>query len=156
MKVNARTASILVFAVIAASAHAAPPMDAGAQKGLLAADRAWAAAYSAKDLSKSAAAVDSQASLLWPNAPAIVGKTAIAKAIKDDFSQGNLSWRANSARVARSGDLGYTLGDYTLKSASGGAVVDNGKYLTVWMKEADGSWKVLLDMFNTDRPATGQ
>ena len=151
MKIDARTASILVFAAMAPSAHAT-----GAREGLLAADKAWAAAYSAKDLSKSAAAVDSQAALLWPNAPAIVGKAAIAKAIADDFSQGNLSWRATSARVARSGDLGYTLGDYTLKSASGGGVVDNGKYLTVWKKEADGSWKVLLDMFNTDRPATGQ
>lgn len=156
MKVSARTASILVFAAMAARVHAASPTDAGAQAGLLAADKAWATAYSAKDLSKSAAAVDSQAALLWPNAPAVVGKTAIAKAIQDDFSQGNLSWRANSARVARSGDLGYTIGDYTLKSVSGGAVVDNGKYLTVWKKEADGAWKVLLDMFNTDRPATGQ
>jgi len=31
-------------------------------------------------------------------------------------------------------------------------VVDNGKYLTVWKKQADGSWKVLFDMFNTDMP----
>ncbi len=147
MKVSARTASILMFAAMAASAQA------GTREGLLAADKAWAAAYSAKDLSKSVAAVDSEGALLWPNAPAIVGKTAIAKAIQDDFSQGDLSWRARSASVARSGDLGITTGDYTLKSVSGGAVIDNGKYLTVWKKAADGRWKVLRDMFNTDRPA---
>ena len=156
MKVSARTACILVFAAMAASAHAASPAPTDTRESLLAADKAWAAAYSAKDLSKSTAAVDSQCSLLWPNAPAIVGKTAVTKAIQDDFSQGNLSWRASSAVVARSGELGYTSGDYLLKSASGGAVVDNGKYLTVWKKEADGRWKVLLDMFNTDRPATRQ
>ena len=102
MKAFVRTVSILVFSAMATSAHAASPTDAGAQEGLLAADKAWAAAYSAKDLSKSTAAVDGQGSLLFPNAPPVVGRTAIAKAIKDDFSQGDLSWRPNSAGVARS------------------------------------------------------
>ena len=80
-----------------------------------------------------------------------MGKEAIAKAIQEDFSQGDLSWRPTSVGVARSGDLGYTSGVY--ESASGGAVTDDGKYLTIWKKEADGSWRVLFDMFNTSRPA---
>ena len=150
MKVGARTASILIFAAVWAPVQA----NAGAQENLLAADKAWAAAYSAKDLGKSAAAVDTQGSLLWPNAPIVVGKEAIAKAIQEDFSQGDLSWRAMSVGVARSGDLGYTSGHY--ESASGGVVIDDGKYLTVWKKEADGSWKVPFDTFNTSRPAAAK
>jgi hypothetical protein len=31
-------------------------------------------------------------------------------------------------------------------------LLDKGKYLTVWKKQADGSWKVLFDMFNSDLP----
>lgn len=57
--------------------------------------------------------------------------------------------------VARSGDLGYTSGLYELKlKGTAGAAVDNGKYLTIWKKEADGSWEVLFDTFNSDRPLT--
>jgi ketosteroid isomerase-like protein len=113
--------------------------------------------YSAKDLSKSVAACDDQVSMLSPNAPIAIGKTAVAKAIQDDFSTGDLSWRPNAAGVARSGDLGYTTGLYELrlKGAAGGAVVDNGKYLTIWKKEPDGFWRVLFDTFNSDRPLTG-
>jgi ketosteroid isomerase-like protein len=137
-------------------AHAAPPgqTNGGAEAGLIAADKAWSMVYSAKNLSKSVAACDDQVSFLFPNAPIVVGKAAIAKAIQDDFSKGDLTWRPKAAGVARSGDLGYTSGLYEakLKTTAGGTVVDNGKYLTVWKKERDGAWKVLFDTFNTDRP----
>ena len=65
-----------------------------------------------------------------------------------------LAWHPNKVGVARSGDLGYTSGTYDLsfKDASGKTISDKGKYLTVWKKEADGSWKVLFDMFNSDLP----
>lgn len=149
MKSGARTASLLVFAAVWAPVQA----SAGAQDDLLAADKAWETAYSAKDLGKSVAAVDTRASLLWPNAPVVAGKEAITRAIQEDFSQGDLSWRATSAGVARSGELGYTSGSY--ESASGGAVTDDGKYLTIWKKEPDG-WKVLFDTFNTSRPAAAK
>jgi ketosteroid isomerase-like protein len=31
-------------------------------------------------------------------------------------------------------------------------MTDRGKYLAVWKKQADGSWKCVADMFNTDLP----
>jgi ketosteroid isomerase-like protein len=58
---------------------------------------------------------------------------------------------------AHSGDLGYTIGAYemTFNDPTGKTVSDKGKYVTVWKKQKDGSWKVLLDVFNTDLPPTG-
>jgi ketosteroid isomerase-like protein len=52
--------------------------------------------------------------------------------------------------------LAYTSGttEATFKDASGETASFKGKYLTVWKKQADGSWKVLYDMFNSDLPAT--
>jgi ketosteroid isomerase-like protein len=38
---------------------------------------------------------------------------------------------------------------------SGKAASDHGKYVTVWKKQSDGTWKVLLDVFNTDVPLAG-
>ncbi|MGA8191588.1 MAG: DUF4440 domain-containing protein, partial [Candidatus Sulfotelmatobacter sp.] len=65
-----------------------------------------------------------------------------------------LSWHANKVGVARSSELGYTscTYDFNIKDASGKTISDKGKYLTVWKKEADGAWKVLLDTYNSDLP----
>jgi ketosteroid isomerase-like protein len=57
--------------------------------------------------------------------------------------------------VARSGDLGYSQGTYdlTFNDPSGKPMTDRGKYLEVWKKQADGSWKCAVDTFNSDLPA---
>jgi ketosteroid isomerase-like protein len=62
---------------------------------------------------------------------------------------------ANKVGVARSGELGYTSGtyDFSMKDASGKIISDKGKYVTVWKKQADGTWKVLLDTYNSDLPS---
>jgi len=119
-----------------------------------AADAAWLKVYSAKDLNKSVAFFDEQGSMLSPNDPIATGKAAISKLIAGDFTFGDLTWQVDKAGVSKSGDLGYTSGRYkfSFKDPSGKPATDNGKYLTVWKKQADGSWKVLFDMFNTDQP----
>jgi ketosteroid isomerase-like protein len=68
-----------------------------------------------------------------------------------------ITWQADNANVARSGELGYTSGAYQMSftDAAGKTIPDNGKYVTVWRKQADGNWKVVLDIFNTDLPAPG-
>jgi ketosteroid isomerase-like protein len=40
-----------------------------------------------------------------------------------------------------------------VNDAAGNPVTDNQKYVTVWRKGADGSWKVVADIFNSDNPA---
>jgi ketosteroid isomerase-like protein len=156
MRAGLCTALFIALAANSALAQAAQRerTQDGAERALLAADKAWEAVYSAKDLGKSVAACDDQASFLWPNAPIALGKKAIAKAILYDFSTGDLAWRPNAVGVARSGDLGYTTGVYESKlNGKAGGAVDNGKYLTLWKREANGGWKVLFDMFNSDRPS---
>jgi ketosteroid isomerase-like protein len=61
------------------------------------------------------------------------------------------------AEVARSGDLGYVIGTYTMitNDAAGRAVNDHGKYVVVWKKQPDGNWKAVADIFNSDLPPGG-
>jgi ketosteroid isomerase-like protein len=124
------------------------------EDAILAADAAWLKVYEAKDLDKSAAFFGEQGSMLVPNGPIATGKDAIAKMIASDFANDHITWQANKVGVAHSADLGYTSGTYenTFKDASGNTAPDKGKYLTVWKKEANGAWKVLYDMFNSDLP----
>ena len=127
-----------------------------AEDTLLAADAGWMKVYAAKDLERAIAFCDDEASMLPPNAPIATGKEALRKLMGTAFAipDYTLSWQANKVGVAHSGELGYTSGtyDFSLRDASGKNISDRGKYLTVWKKEADGSWKVLLDMFSSDLP----
>ena len=44
---------------------------------------------------------------------------------------------------------GYML---TLKDSQGKPVTDHGKLVEVWKKQADGKWKSVVDIFNSDLP----
>ncbi len=62
----------------------------------------------------------------------------------------SLTWTPVKADMAASGDLGYTYGNYVFKSKDkeGKIVSSYGKYMSVWKKQSDGSWKVVVDMGN--------
>lgn len=68
-----------------------------------------------------------------------------------------LTWSPVKAEMAASGDLGYTYGNYvyTAKDKNGKPVVNYGKYTSIWKKQKDGQWKVVLDMGN-DSPDPGR
>jgi ketosteroid isomerase-like protein len=63
----------------------------------------------------------------------------------------SLTWTPVKADMAASGDLGYTFGNYIFKSKNkeGKIVASYGKYMSVWKRQKDGSWKVVVDMGNS-------
>ena len=142
---------ISVFVLFAFGSSLAESKDAAA---LHAADQQWEKAVAAKDLDRSVAVCASNGSMLPPNAPIATGPAAIRKVFESFFALPGfkLTWSPDVAEAAKSGDLGYTRGTYRLSynDASGQPVTDKGKYVTVWKKQADGSWKVAADIFNSD------
>jgi len=58
-----------------------------------------------------------------------------------------LSFGPTKIEVSKSGDLAYELGDYslTVSDKKGRAQTTKAKYVVVWGKQADGSWKALVD-----------
>jgi ketosteroid isomerase-like protein len=84
--------------------------------------------------------------------PLIQGKMNIAKTMGFlDDKNNHLTWIPVGADISASGDLGYTYGTYEFssKDKDGKTVVDHGKYTSIWKKQGDGSWKVVLDMGNS-------
>jgi ketosteroid isomerase-like protein len=83
--------------------------------------------------------------------PIIQGKANIAKTMGFlDQKDNRLTWTPVGADISASGDLGYTYGTYEFRSIDkdGKPTVDHGKYTSIWKKQRDGSWKVVLDMGN--------
>jgi ketosteroid isomerase-like protein len=67
-----------------------------------------------------------------------------------------ISWKATKVEVAKAGDLAYVSGAYeeTMTDGSGKSVKDHGKYVEIFKKQADGTWKVVADIWNSDLPAS--
>lgn len=155
MTSSQRIIGAIIFLLLSTSA-ALSQTDTKNLDALRAAEAAWLKTYEGKDVGKTVAFFDDQGSLLWPNTPRSTGKSAITKATTGVFAipDFKIEWHPDQVAVARSGELGYISGTYisTFKDASGKPASDKGKYLTVWKKQGDGSWKVLLDMYNTDLP----
>ena len=76
-----------------------------------------------------------------------VGRVAIAKSANWSPKEYQLTWTPTDAQMGPSGDMGYTWGHFEgqSKDANGNPVKTSGRYITVWRRQADGSWKVVLD-----------
>jgi ketosteroid isomerase-like protein len=139
-----------------------PTIDLDAERSaLMNADRVWFDSYAASESPADAfaAQVMDDASLLPPDAPLAQGKEAIHAAMAglEAMPGFSVTWSPSAADVGSGGDLGYTRGTYEMHvESSEGPVTINGKYLTIWKKQADGTWMVTADMFNADGPPTPQ
>ena len=87
----------------------------------------------------------------------VVGRIAILKADNWSPKQYQLTWTPTDAVMGPSGDMGYTWGHYEChsKDANGNPVTTSGRYLTIWRKQADGNWKVVLDSGSNEPAASG-
>ncbi len=119
----------------------------------------WSKAAAAKDLERTVSYYAGDGSLLPPNAPIATGKEAIRGVWKTlmDSPGFAVSWQPTKVEVSRSGELGYATGTYelTVHGPKGQPATDRGKYVAVFKKQPDGSWKAVADMFNSDLPPPG-
>ncbi len=94
---------------------------------------------------------------LGNGAAPVVGKEAIAKSANWLAKDYLLTWTPTDAKMGPSGDIGYTWGHYEGKSkdANGNPVSTSGRYITIWRREKDGTWKVVLDAGANDAPEGG-
>ena len=122
---------------------------------------AWAKDAALKDPAKFASyysAVDAVG--LFPNSPPVTGRDDIQGALTTMMADPNfsLSFQGTQADASKGGDLVYTVGTYTLTMSdpkNKKPVTDKGKYMTVYKKQEDGTWKAVADMINSDLPAPG-
>jgi uncharacterized protein (TIGR02246 family) len=125
------------------------------EAAIRAASAAWSQAATAKDLDKAVSFYADDA-VQFPNkAPATKGKENIRKnwAPMLALSGAGLSWQTSSVEVANSGELAYETGTYNFVSTDkkGKTSEEKGKYVVVWKKQRDGTWKVAVDTDNPDQ-----
>src|SRR4029077_17985374 len=73
----------------------------------------------------------------------VIGKPSLEKYWSDKPDTKDISWEPLKVEVARSGDLGYTLGNWKLVSKD---TTMYGNYYTIWKKQPDGKWKFTVEV----------
>jgi uncharacterized protein (TIGR02246 family) len=115
----------------------------------------WVKAIGSKDIEKWVRYYADDATILLPNAPPVNGKDNIRASLKPRLSDPNFSLTFRPAKIEVSTDLAYVQGAYSSTRTDRKtmeAVTDQGKYLTVYKKQADGAWKAIHDMVSSDMP----
>jgi len=146
---NARLAA-LAFTCLGCQSQTNIGLSDADRASIRQADEAFAKAANAKDFAAAAANYADDASLLPPNGEAVKGRVAIQKWMEAFPPMSNC--RVELVDVDGRGDLAYTRGNYSLTMMPPGAAPteDHGKFVEIWRKQPDGSWKIKWDIFNSD------
>ena len=113
----------------------------------------WAGAMVAADVPTIVANYADDGVMMQPGMPAVSGRAAVEEAIKGMLASmkvDSASFTTNDVKVG--GDMAIETGSFrmTMTPKGGKPTNDVGKYVTVWQKQADGSWKVIRDISNSD------
>jgi uncharacterized protein (TIGR02246 family) len=92
-----------------------------------------------------------------PDAPMVKGKANIEAFHRKNFEMAALSnVNITPLETEVSGDTVIEVGTYTqtVTPKGGQAMAEAGKYVVVLKKQADNSWKLAYEIFNSDKPMT--
>ncbi len=145
-----------LFALVAGPLKAQQSTDPDAAKQQIRElDQKWVEAVQAGDADTIANLYTEDGMVMPPNAVQAEGTEAVRQFWEGLLGLPNLSFtfEPTTVEVAEAGDMAYDIGTYSLSyDADPGRVEDEGKYVVVWAKEG-GEWKVVADIFNSNKPA---
>ena len=125
-------------------------IEPAARKGIDAGNQAWIDGVKRGEAAPIAATYADNALDCGPTGECVRGRVAIEQQIKSLFAKRG---RAQGAQVSsvgsvQQGDFIYEWGLAEASFANGNNLVE--RYLTVWHREADGSWKIFRNMVIPD------
>ena len=163
MRMKGLFASAVLVLMLAACSQAPPPAPpdtrAADAQAIRDAITASSTASVGQNIDKFLAFYDPDASVFMPDAPVVTGLLAIKAAMQSAFADPNFSIEIQIAKVevSKASDIGYAQGTFTQKATNPKTKkveAREGKWVTVFKKETDGSWKAVSDIFNFTGPAT--
>lgn len=113
-------------------------------------------ALTKEDAAAQSASYTPDGMVMLSNMPAWKGRAGIEENARQMFDAMDVKdVKFSTQDVEVSGDLAVETGTYsmTIVPKGGKASPDTGKYITVWKRQADGSWKIHRDISNSDKEA---
>jgi uncharacterized protein (TIGR02246 family) len=141
-----------VACLLAACSHGSRQADI---KAIAKLEAQWVEDIKAKDLEKWVNHYAEDGSILLPNSPPVTGRDNIRASLKGRLKDPHWSLIWRPEKIETSERLGYVRGTYKITRTDRKTqepITDQGKYVTIYRKEPDGSWKVIEDMASSDMP----
>ena len=144
--------------VAAAGCQAPPPagLTAADEAALARTSEAYSRAAVSGDMAALAALYAEDAILLPPNQGAVEGRGAI-QAFFETFPT-ITEFQLEQMEIEGGADMAWVRGAYSMKIAVPNVAIpasDQGKYVEIWKKQADGSWMIARDIYNSDLAPAG-
>lgn len=152
------SALFALIVVVSSNAYAGSEGENGAVRetraAIESANAKFSEAFARGDAKALAAMYTSDAIAFPPDSEMIRGNEAIGEFWKVTRDSGVQSAALTTVDVERSGDLAYEVGrvSLTIQVAGKAPTTATAKYVVVWKRQADGSWKLHRDIWN-DLPA---
>jgi uncharacterized protein (TIGR02246 family) len=150
---NTLNMALVLGCVLSLGCNSAPVSDTrpADEAAIRAANVEWSKVTEAGDLDRIMTFYTDDAVALNPDGPMAFGRDAIRASYPPGFSA---NWQLTKVEVARSGEIAYTIGtsEVTMPGPSGTPITRKGKWLGIWKRQADGTWKCAVDIPNFNEP----
>jgi ketosteroid isomerase-like protein len=154
-----RLLALLAFLAVATLAVCRPSIAAdlaAVEAAVRKADADWAEAARTASVEAWMAFYAADAVILMPNDQLISDKELIRHSVSRLLALPHLSiaWIPIKVKVVGSAGQALVMEDYELRfgDSRGAPVSDRGRRLEIWRKQADGTWKCVVDIWNSDEP----
>jgi uncharacterized protein (TIGR02246 family) len=151
--------ALIVVVTVTCAPQPAATFDIEAERTALRdADSRYSQAASAKDVEAVVALYAPDGAIYPPDGAVVTGLEGVrgfaSAFVADSAFAARFTPRA--VEVSADADMGYTLNDaeVTFTGSDGKPMTERIRDFHVWRKQPDGSWKIVVDIWNNEPPAT--
>ena len=155
-KMGMHTGVIMCTLIMMACQSINAPDPATDREAIAAATAQFEAAENAGDVDKFRGFFADDLVMMGPNEPAVTGADSVVALMRDFHNAVKVQVEYTSEEIVVSGDWAFDRGTerFTLTSKATGATFhETGKYLYVYHRQEDGSWKQSRVIWNSSDPA---
>ncbi len=139
------SATLLILIIIIQTGFAQQPVNSDLQQ-LVEAERAFARLSVEKGSREAFLAWFADDGINFQPHP-VKTREALSKTPPQTNSRNILNWAPIFGDISAAGDIGYSTGPYTVtENKDGGRRLAQGMFFSVWRKQADGQWRVIVDL----------
>ena len=141
-----RVLAVVLGLLVLSSLALSQGKSSAAFDSIVAAERAFAATSVAKGVRESFLEFFAEDGINFTPHPTKTRESFLKRPAPAVRPPVELNWRPIYADVSRAGDLGYTTGPYVFRDLSPEKKPNRyGYYFSIWKKQANGEWKVVVD-----------
>lgn len=130
-----------------------PDVEAEGEK-VMQLSKEWSEAASGGDVEKTVSYWADDAIVMSAGQPTYKGKDAIRRMVEESVKIPGFSirWEPQSVEVSESGDMAYLIEESQISftDSTGHPVTQKNKAVSIWRKQADGTWKNVVDISTPD------